>query len=62
MYHFGIVLAIYIISKYHHYKIASLNLSTRHEISDRANTCHPFGLKLPGKLGIQPNHHIGLVG
>jgi hypothetical protein len=52
------------ISKCGHYKMAGLNLSTHHEIGGWASTCHPFGLKLPGKLGIQPHHQfqIGLVG
>jgi hypothetical protein len=47
MCHFGIVLATYMISKCHHYKMAGLNLSTHHEIGDGASTYHPFGLKLP---------------
>jgi hypothetical protein len=52
------------ISKCCHYKLAGLNLSTHHEIGGWASTCHSLGLKLPGKLGIQPNHQfeIGLVG
>ena len=61
--HFGTAWATCTISKCCHYKMAGLNLSTHLE-TDWASACHPFGLKLPGKLGIQPNHqfHIGLVG
>ena len=46
------------ISKYCHYKMAGLNLSTHHEIGNWASTSHPFGLKLSGKLRIQSNYHI----
>ena len=52
------------ISKYCHYKMDGLNLSTHHEIGDWASTFHPFGLKLSGTLGIQPDYQfqLGLVG